>query len=85
MQSFTSWFLLVSPIAVVGFLVSSSDVLAADGVASSSRMLLAQEQHHAHPVPVSMNFTSDPQVPRGCACSRCSQSTQILQGQFPVF
>uniref|UniRef100_A0A832H1G2 Secreted protein n=1 Tax=Oscillatoriales cyanobacterium SpSt-402 TaxID=2282168 RepID=A0A832H1G2_9CYAN len=34
---------------------------------------------------ISNGLVSDPQVPRGCLCSRCLQSTERLQGQFPKF
>lgn len=84
-MSLTQRLLLASPIVLVTVLHTAVTVSAFES--STRRSSEAWQGNHPTPTDFLMRQQSnnDPLIPRGCACSRCLQSSQILQGQFPAF
>ncbi|MDX2239645.1 MAG: hypothetical protein NW224_03070 [Leptolyngbyaceae cyanobacterium bins.302] len=84
-MSFTQRILFISPIALLSCIHLAQRVDASEVNRTLPQLDSRQEQSGLHTTPFNSSVVSDPQVPRGCGCSRCIQSSQILQGQFPQF
>lgn len=75
--------LIICPAMVTVFSMVAASAQAFE-VATVAHAESGSELVTHHGVMQSGEVVSDPQVPRGCACSRCTQSAERLQGQFPM-
>lgn len=78
--------LVLNPLTLIGLLPLSNAVHAIEVMTHVNQTSGAVEVTNQKPVAILHNGNSmnSPQVPRGCTCSRCLESSQPLQGQFPT-
>jgi len=84
-MNFAQRILLMSPVLLLGGLSTGSDVQAVELTGVGDPLFHQEHIYSRATLPTSGHLSSDPLIPRGCACSRCTQSSPILQGQFPAF